>query len=186
MIWARGWSGLPSHISIPNTCTFSYPGRWPRKALETCSSLIPPSSALELGVQIREVTLAGLIYILAGTGAPDFSGDGGPENQRNDKQKRHRSGRLGDWFIAEPGTPGICGIIPDGIINKIVGAGMCSYDDFLAGKCLSVFGDGGPATDGRFFERCRRPGGFRFVRCCQPVLRSEGSDATAAEEPKPL
>jgi len=71
------WTGLRSDISMPDTCTFPYPGRWRRKALETCSSLIPPSSASELGAQIRKVTPAGLIYTVAVTGEPDFSGDGG-------------------------------------------------------------------------------------------------------------
>jgi hypothetical protein len=47
---------------------------------------------------------------------------------------------LGDWFIAEPGMPGICEITTDGIINTIAVVGMCSYDDFLAGKCPSVLG----------------------------------------------
>src|SRR5580704_780136 len=112
MIWARGWSGLPSHISIPNTCTFPYPGRWRRKALETCLSLIPPSSAPELGAQIRKVTPARLICTVAVTGEPDFSGDGGSATSAAINISAIAVDGLGDGFIAEPGMPGICEITP--------------------------------------------------------------------------
>ena len=62
-------------------------------------------------------------------------------------------------FIAEPGMPGICEITTDGIINTIAGFGMCSYDDFRPGSAFRNSGDGGPATDGGFFQRRRGPGG---------------------------
>jgi len=60
-------------------------------------------------------------------------------------------GGFGDLFIAEPGMPGICEITTDGIINTIAGFGMCSYDDFLAGKCLSEFGRWRPGYGWRIF-----------------------------------
>jgi hypothetical protein len=71
--------GLLCRISTPNTRTFPYPGRWRRKALETCSSLIPINiNAIavdglgdwfiaEPGMQaICEITTDGIINTIAG------------------------------------------------------------------------------------------------------------------------
>jgi hypothetical protein len=66
---------------------------------------------------------------------------------------------LGDWFIAEPGMPGICEITTDGIINTIATSECVLTTISWPGSALRYWGDSGPATDGRFFQRCRGPGG---------------------------
>jgi hypothetical protein len=151
MIWARGWSGLPSHISIPNTCTFPYPGRWRRKALETCLSLIPPSSAPELGAQIRKVTPARLILHGGGDGRARLLRRRRVGDQRSDKHKRHRSGRLGRRVYRRARHAGHLRDHTGVIINTIARVGMCSYDDSLAGKRLSVFGRWRPGYGWQIF-----------------------------------
>ena len=85
------------------------------------------------------------------TGEPDFSGDGGSATSAAINISAIAVDGLGDGFIAEPGMPGICEITTGGIINTIAGIGMCSYDDFMAGKCLSVFGRWRPGYGWQIF-----------------------------------
>jgi hypothetical protein len=151
------WVAVPhfntEHLHVPD------PGRWRRKALETCSSLIPPSSALELGVQIREVTLAGLIYIVAGTGAPDFSGDGGPETSATINISAIAVDGWGTGLSPSQACRAFARSPPTESSTRLRASECVLTTISWPGSAFRYSGDGGPATDGRFFQRCRGPGG---------------------------
>ena len=83
---------------------------------------------------VHEATPAGAWIAVAGTGAPGFSGDGGPRQKRNLPAARDLAFDLaGDLFIADGIR--IREINPQGIISTVAGDGF-----------LHAVGDGGPAT----------------------------------------
>jgi len=91
---------------------------------------------------IREVTPEGLIYTVAGTGAPGFSGDGGPATSA---KLSGPSGvavdTAGNLYIADTLNNCIRKVTADGTISTFAGTGA-----------LNPLGDGGPATKAAITE----------------------------------
>jgi len=89
--------------------------------------------------RIRKVDVAGTITTAAGTGAPGFSGDGGPATAA---QLRYPSGvtvdTSGNLFIADAGNNRIGKVDTGGTITTVVGTGGAGFS-----------GDGGPASSAR-------------------------------------
>lgn len=74
--------------------------------------------------------------VIAGTGAPGFSGDGGPATLAQLQfPTRVAVARTGDVFVLDLGNARIRRISPDGIITTVAGNGI-----------IGSGGDGGPAT----------------------------------------
>jgi sugar lactone lactonase YvrE len=89
--------------------------------------------------RIREITPAGMIVTIAGTGTAGFSGDGGPASiaQLNQPLDMARDG-AGNLFIADVGNHRIRMITPGGVITTVAGAGVSGFE-----------GDGGPAINAK-------------------------------------
>src|ERR1700682_3122308 len=86
--------------------------------------------------RVRKVNAAGMIQTVAGSGSPDFSGDGGPANAaRLNAPYGVAADRAGNLYIADLGNNRVRKIGPDGVITTIAGTGA-------AGSA----GDGGPAV----------------------------------------
>lgn len=86
--------------------------------------------------RIRQISAAGVITTIAGTGVAGFGGDGGPATAAEINQPAGISiDRVGDLFLADPGNNRIRKINPQGIISTVAGNGTAGYS-----------GDGGPAT----------------------------------------
>jgi hypothetical protein len=92
--------------------------------------------------RIREITPDGTITTIAGTGAPGFSGDGGPATsaQLNTPTGVHADG-AGNIFIGDTGNQRIRKIDPSGTITTVAGNGVTGYS-----------GDGGPATSASLYN----------------------------------
>ncbi len=95
--------------------------------------------------RIREITPDGTITTIAGTGAPGFSGDGGPATnaQLNTPTGVHADSS-GNIFISDVGNQRIRKIDPSGTITTVAGNGGKGYS-----------GDGGPATSASFYNAVR-------------------------------
>ena len=95
--------------------------------------------------RIREITPDGTITTIAGTGAPGFSGDGGPATaaQLNTPTGVYADA-FGNIFIGDPGNQRIRKIDPSGIITTVAGNGNKGYS-----------GDGGPATSASMYNASR-------------------------------
>jgi sugar lactone lactonase YvrE len=91
---------------------------------------------------IRKVSTAGIITTIAGSGAPGYSGDGGPATsaQLNGPTGVAVDG-LGNLHIADTRNGRIRKVRPDGTIVTIAGAGDAAYS-----------GDGGAATAARLYR----------------------------------
>ncbi len=86
--------------------------------------------------RIRKVTAAGVIYTIAGSGRPGFSGDGGPATQAEIWGVHGLAlDSVGDLFIADTANSRIREVTPDGLIKTVAGNGTHGFT-----------GDGGPAT----------------------------------------
>src|ERR1700694_1685279 len=86
--------------------------------------------------RVRKVNVAGMIQTVAGSGSPDFSGDGGPANAaRLNAPYGVAADRAGNLYIADLGNNRVRKVGPDGVITTIAGTGQ-------AGSA----GDGGPAS----------------------------------------
>ncbi len=86
--------------------------------------------------RIRNVTPDGVITTVAGTGAPGFSGDGGPATAaRLDWPSDVALDAAGNLYIADSRNHRIRRVSPSGIIQTIAGAGAQGFG-----------GDGGPAV----------------------------------------
>jgi hypothetical protein len=95
--------------------------------------------------RIREITPDGTITTIAGTGAPGFSGDGGPATaaQLNTPTGVHADA-FGNIFIGDVANQRIRKIDPSGIITTVAGNGVGGYG-----------GDGGPATSASLYNGAR-------------------------------
>ena len=86
--------------------------------------------------RVRQVNAAGIIQTIAGSGSPDFSGDGGPAGAaRLNAPYGVAADRAGNLYIADLGNNRVRKVGPDGLITTIAGTGT-------AGSA----GDGGPAV----------------------------------------
>jgi sugar lactone lactonase YvrE len=92
--------------------------------------------------RIRRIEPSGVVTTLAGTGAADSSGDGGPAGaaQLNHPRGVAVDGR-GNVFIADSMSHRIRMVDPAGVISTVAGCGRQGFG-----------GDGGPATVARLFE----------------------------------
>jgi uncharacterized protein (TIGR03437 family) len=99
--------------------------------------------------QVLKLTLSGDTSVVAGLGAPGFSGDGGPATQAQLTLGVFSLAGLaidpaGNLFIADIDNFRIREVTPDGIIRTVAGSGQYGYS-----------GDGGPAIQATF----NRPSG---------------------------
>lgn len=86
--------------------------------------------------RIRRVSPGGLISTIAGTGAPGFSGDGGPATGAQLTSPGSVAlGADGSLFVADTGNQRIRRITPGGVISTVAGTAAAGYG-----------GDGGPAA----------------------------------------
>lgn len=92
--------------------------------------------------RVRRIDPSGVVTTVAGTGAADFSGDGGPARsaQLNHPRGVAVDGR-GNLFIADSMNARIRMVDPAGVISTVAGCGRHGFG-----------GDGGPATVARMFE----------------------------------
>jgi trimeric autotransporter adhesin len=85
--------------------------------------------------RVRKVNAAGIMQTVAGTGSPDFSGDGGPASLASlNAPYGVAADRAGNLYIADLGNNRVRKVSPDGVITTLAGTGQ-------AGST----GDGGPA-----------------------------------------
>ena len=89
--------------------------------------------------RIREVTAAGIITTVAGSGAAGFSGDGGPATAAQLRDP-HNVVELGNgaFLIADSSNNRVRRVDPDGVITTLAGDGI-----------RGATGDGGPASAAR-------------------------------------
>lgn len=86
--------------------------------------------------RVRKVNTEGVISTIAGNGASDFSGDGGPALQASlNYPEAVAVDAGGDLYIADYDNYRIRKVTPDGIITTIAGVGVQGFT-----------GDGGPAA----------------------------------------
>src|SRR5437660_9695475 len=89
---------------------------------------------------VREVSTAGLITTVAGTGASSgYSGDGGPATSAQLKSPADVAVGGGNIYIADSGNSRVRKVTPGGTITTFAGTGAATYS-----------GDGGPATSASF------------------------------------
>ena len=108
--------------------------------------------------RIRMVDLHGVMTTVAGTGSSGFSGDGGPasaahifapEGQSAPPTSRIATDYLGNLYLADTFNNRIRMVDLDGIITTVAGPGRERVD-----PNYGVFGDGGPATQGKLLWPC--------------------------------
>ena len=88
--------------------------------------------------RVRRVSAGGTITTVAGNGAYEFSGDGGPATSASLQGPRGVAGdAAGNLYIADTGNYRIRKVSPSGIITTVAGNGAGGFS-----------GDGGPATSG--------------------------------------
>ena len=86
--------------------------------------------------RVRKISAGGVITTLAGTGAPGFSGDGGPATAAQLNFPYGLAADLaGNLYVADYGNARVRRIGSDGVITTVAGNGN-----------QGAFGDGGPAT----------------------------------------
>ena len=89
----------------------------------------------EENYRIRKVNSAGIITTIAGTGTPDFGGDGGVATDADMIPTAVTIDAAGNLYVVDYGNSRIRKISTAGIITTIAGTGIPGYS-----------GDGGPAT----------------------------------------
>jgi uncharacterized protein (TIGR03437 family) len=95
--------------------------------------------------RIRKIAPDGTISTVAGTGAPGFSGDGGPATAAQiNTPTGIFADTAGNLYIADVGNQRIRKVNGSGIITTIAGNGSKGYG-----------GDGGPATAAMFYNSVR-------------------------------
>jgi hypothetical protein len=105
----------------------------PRRCGEHCHGFL---SADVNNRRVRQVTAAGVITTVAGTGACGFAGDGGPASRaRLNSPTDVAVLRGGGFVIADNVNHRVRRVGPDGTITTIAGNGSAAYA-----------GDGKPAT----------------------------------------
>lgn len=89
------------------------------------------------GHRVYRVDAQGAVTVVAGTGVPGFSGDGGPANvaQLNQPASLLLS-KTGTLYISDTGNVRVRAVAPDGLISTVAGNGH-----------VGSGGDGGYATD---------------------------------------
>jgi sugar lactone lactonase YvrE len=97
--------------------------------------------------RIRKVSPDGIITTIAGTGASDFSGDGGPATKASlFLPSTMAMDARGNLFISQSYNQRVRKVSPDGIISTAAGNGAVSPDP--NGIPIGTYsGDGGPATE---------------------------------------
>jgi trimeric autotransporter adhesin len=83
---------------------------------------------------VRKVDSLGIISTVAGTGADDFSGDGGPATNATFREIFCLSVNAGDIYLCDKFNKRVREIDTTGTINTVAGNGLSNF-----------FGDGGPA-----------------------------------------
>src|SRR5205807_1540400 len=75
-----------------------------------------------VGAKVRKVAPDGTISTFAGTGAPDFSGDGGPATQASLNQpKRLATDKFGNVYIVDFNNYRVRKVDPAGVITNFAG-----------------------------------------------------------------
>ncbi|MFN8105308.1 MAG: Ig-like domain-containing protein [Acidimicrobiia bacterium] len=86
---------------------------------------------------IRKIDSSGLVWTVAGNGQAGSTGDGGPALQATVSNPAHIDfDSHGALYVADTGACRVRRIGPDGIIETVIGNGLCAHS-----------GDGGIATD---------------------------------------
>ncbi|MBM3724649.1 MAG: hypothetical protein FJW40_04380 [Acidobacteria bacterium] len=112
------------------------------------------------GHRVRRIAPTGIISTLAGTGAPGFTGDGGPANRaRLDTPYGLAADRAGNVYIADLGNRRVRRVGPDGRIATVLGpdfgtprnvavdpAGNLFVSDFAGHRVWRVPAQGEPAV----------------------------------------
>jgi sugar lactone lactonase YvrE len=95
--------------------------------------------------RIRKIAPDGTIATVVGTGAPGYSGDGGPAvNAQINTPTGICADAAGNLYIADVGNQRIRKVDASGIITTLAGNGSKGYG-----------GDGGPATSASFYNAVR-------------------------------
>jgi len=88
---------------------------------------------------VRRIAPDGTVTLVAGTGDPGFSGDGGPARQaRLSSPSGLALDNAGNLYIADRGNSRIREVTADGTIQTVAGSGLAGF-----------YGDGGPANAAR-------------------------------------
>lgn len=97
--------------------------------------------------RIRKVNPSGIITTLAGTGAPGFSGDGGPAVAAAlNVPKGMAVDAAGNLYFAEQGNNRVRRISVEGTISTVAGSGGSGFGNG------GYSGDGGPATSAKLWS----------------------------------
>jgi hypothetical protein len=100
--------------------------------------------------RVREVTPAGTITTIAGTGRAGFSGKGGPATSAKLKQPEELAvDGKGDLFIADPFNNRVREVNPGGTIRTFAGTGQAGYSDFLPATSTRIKYPDKLATDAK-------------------------------------
>jgi uncharacterized protein (TIGR03437 family) len=92
-----------------------------------------------VGHRIREISAAGIIRTVAGTGIGGFSGDGGPATQAQvDSPYGILLDPRGNLFIADLGNSRVRRITPDGSITTVAGGGSLPAGGVNEGSSATV------------------------------------------------
>lgn len=95
--------------------------------------------------RIRRLTTCGLIETVAGSGNPDYRGDGGPALDADMFGPRDMVlDRSGNLFISDYGNDCIRMVTPGGLISTIAGTGVASFGDIPEGQPVSTINIDGP------------------------------------------
>jgi glucose/arabinose dehydrogenase len=96
---------------------------------------------------VVRVTRGGAASVVAGTGKPAFSGDGGPARAAALNTPTGAAvGPDGSVYVADSGNERLRRIDPAGVITTVAGNGQAGTPGGLFGETVAVAGDGGPAT----------------------------------------
>ena len=97
--------------------------------------------------RVMKVAADGTSTVLAGTGAADFAGDGGPaELAALNAPTGLAVGGDGSVYIADSGNERLRKVDPKGVITTVAGNGEQGDPGGTWGEYVTVHGDGGPAT----------------------------------------
>ncbi|MFL6124795.1 hypothetical protein [Actinophytocola sp.] len=96
---------------------------------------------------VVRVTEGGAESVVAGTGEPGFSGDGGPARAAALHTPTGVAvGPDGSVYIADSGNERLRRIDPSGVLTTVAGDGQAGTPGGSFGETVAVTGDGGPAT----------------------------------------
>ena len=96
---------------------------------------------------VVRLTSGGASTVVAGTGNPVFSGDGGPAAKASLNAPAGLAfGPDGSLYVADAGNNRLRRIDPSGVITTVAGTGEPGVPGGYFGEVVTVSGDGGPAT----------------------------------------